>query len=659
MKEKKMQIVKKRNNISNPRPAKKIAIVGLPNTGKSQIFNNLTGDYTIVANYPLTTIEIKKARCRIGNQLYEITDTPGLHCLYIHSEEEIVVREMLFAEKPDVIIQCIDANRLKQSLTLTADLLELGIPMVISLNVIDETIKRGIWIDSSGLSRLLGVPVVESMAVYGRGMEDLKNAITNARRGRLGFRYGEIVENGISAVESELTEHDGYKRKLSVLVLMQDPFLEDHLKKGCDEEKLARIRDAAREVRRQFRGNISLAMNNKRSRWVDDVAEKVVRKQKMAPGEFFQTFASLCRHPVHGIPILMAIVFIMYLLVVNVANVLAGWMDGTLWVPVQNQINSRVSAGFWNDFLIGDYGVLSLGLANAFITVLPILTVFFIMFGILEDTGYIPNLCVLTKRIFDRLGLSGAAIMPLVLGFGCKTMATLTTKSLRSKRERYISIYLIAFAIPCAAQMGLNMSILGRMGAGAFAIAFAVLAFVEIVAGVVLNRILKEEDRSDFIQELPAMRLPSMKAVLVKTYYRLYWFLKEAVPVFVYAALILFGLEKTGILEAAKNALRPVITGFLGLPLDMVEGLILCMARHEAAAAFIIKLIEKDQMNFIQCIVAVTVTTMFVPCFANIMAMIKELGAKSAITMVVVINMSAFAIGGVLNRALVGLSELL
>ena len=155
--------LKEEDNSNSSRSVKKIAIVGLPNTGKSRVFNDLTGEYTLVANYPLTTVEMKRSRCEIGGQLCEVIDTPGLHCLYIHSEEELIVRDMIFKEAPDVIIQCIDANQLKQSLTLTADFLELGIPMVISLNAIDETARRGVLIDSDGLARILGVPVVESL----------------------------------------------------------------------------------------------------------------------------------------------------------------------------------------------------------------------------------------------------------------------------------------------------------------------------------------------------------------------------------------------------------------------------------------------------------------------------------------------------------------
>ena len=639
--------------LSNTTEVKKIAIVGLPNTGKSQVFNNLTGEYALVANYPLTTVEMKRTRCTIAGELYEIIDTPGLHCLYIHSEEELVVRDMIFSEKPDIIIQCIDANLLKQSLTLTADLLELEIPMVISLNAIDETARKGIWIDSSGLSRHLGVPVIESIAVNGLGTNQLKAAIGKARIGKWPVKYGEIIDSGISAIASELPEDVRFRRKAAVLLLLDDPFLTDYLTKKYGSEKIAPLTEQANGIKKRFRASIGHSINNKRSHWLEKLAENTTRKQKISPGEFSKSFGRLSRHPVFGIPIFLVVIFTMYFLVVNVANVIAGWMDQALWVPVESRIDTLVTIGWLNEFLIGDYGILSLGLANAFLTIMPILSVFFIAFNILEDIGYIPNLCVLTKRIFDKLGLSGSAIMPLVLGFGCKTMATLTTKSLRSKKERYIAIYLIAFAIPCAAQMALNMSILGRMGVRAFLIAFSALAFVEIAAGITLNKILKQEERSIFLQELPAIRLPNPKAVIVKTYYRLLWFIKEAVPVFIYAAVILFAIDKLGILDAVKNVLEPVMHGFLGLPVQMVDALILCMARHEAAAGLIIKLVQAGQLNYIQCIVAVTITTMFVPCFANIMAMIKELGPRRALTMAVIINASAFLIAACLNWILV------
>jgi len=533
----KTSVRKLKDNSSSTVSVKKIAIVGLPNTGKSQIFNNLTGEYTLVANYPLTTVEMNTTKCLIDGQAYEIIDTPGLHCLYIHSEEELIVRDMIFSEKPDIILQCIDANQLKQSLTLTADLLELGIPMVISLNAIDETAKKGIWIDSAGLSQALGVPVIESIAVNGLGTKDLKASISKARRGKSNLRYGTLIDDGIAAITSELPEIMSFKRKIAILLLLNDPFLSDYLTKEYGPQKVAQLTEQVSRFKRQFNGHLGRALNNKRNRWVNELAETTTRKQKIAPGQFSVAFGRLSRHPVFGIPILLMVILIMYLLVVNVANGIASWMGQTLWIPVESKIDSLVTIGWLNEFLIGDYGILSLGLANAFLTILPILSVFFLAFNILEDIGYIPNLCVLTKRIFGKIGLSGNAILPITLAFGCKTMATLTTKSLQSKKDRFISIYLIAFGIPCAAQMALNMSILGRMGIKAFIIAFSTLVLVWISVGVILNKILKEEKKSDFIYILPDIRLPNLKAVLKKTYYKLWWFLKEALPIFISAAI--------------------------------------------------------------------------------------------------------------------------
>jgi ferrous iron transport protein B len=637
---------------NNTTEVKKIAIVGLPNTGKSQVFNNLTGEYTLVANYPLTTVEMKRTRCKIAGELYEIIDTPGLHCLYIHSEEELVVRDMIFSEKPDIIIQCIDANLLKQSLTLTADLLELEIPMVISLNAIDETARKGIWIDSGGLSHHLGVPVIESIAVNGLGTNQLMAAISKARISKWPVKYGEIIDGGISAIASELPEDVRFRRKAAVLLLLDDPFLADYLTKKYGSEKTVQLNEQVDRIKKQFRASIGHAINNKRSHWVEELAENTTRKQKISPGEFSKSFGRLSRHPVFGIPIFLVVIFTMYFLVVNVANVIAGWMDQTLWVPVESRIDTLVTIGWLNEFLIGDYGVLSLGLANAFLTIMPILSVFFIAFNILEDIGYIPNLCVLTKRIFDKLGLSGSAIICIVLAFGCKTMATLTTKSIHSKKRKFIAVYLIAFAIPCAAQMALNMSILGRIGLRAFIIVFSVLASVWIGVGLILNKVIKDDDKSSFLQELPAIRLPNIKAVIKKTYYRLWWFIREAVPIFLIAAVVLFVIDKVGLLDATKNLLKPIVNGLLGLPLQMVDALILSMARHEAAAGLIIKLIKAGQLNYVQCIIAVTITTLFVPCFANITAMVKEIGIKRAVASVVVINCTAVFVAGILNWVL-------
>ncbi|MBF0509663.1 MAG: ferrous iron transporter B [Deltaproteobacteria bacterium] len=637
---------------------KKVLLVGLPNTGKSQVFNNLTGDYSVVANSPLTTVEIKRSRCRIAGQDYEVIDAPGLHSLYNPSEEELAVRALILSGDINILVQCIDAGQLKQSLTLTAHLLTLGIPLVISLNSMDEIARKGISIDPDVLSRLLGVPVVASVAVQSRGTAELKEAVGRVEHGGAPILtpLGEKIETWLAAIGSGLPPEAPYQRTISLLVLLNDPFILDYVKNTYGQATAGVLLHQVKLIRGHLGPNINRMINRQRSRWLDQVAEEVTRKIQPRSNRFAQTFGRLSRHPVFGVPILLAILYCMFYVVVNVANAISEWMNNVLWVPVESMVGGMIPAGFWHDFFIGEYGILSMGLANAVLTVLPILSVFFLVFNIIEDVGYLPNLSVLTKRLLEKLGLSGSAIIPLILGFGCKTVATLSTKTLRSKKEKYIAVYLIAFAIPCAAQMGLNMSILGRIGLSAFVIVFSVLIIVELIAGMTLNKMLaKPEQGLAFIQELTAIRWPNPKAVLKKTYYRLYWFLKESLLVFIWAALGLFVIDKLGILTITKRLVSPLVEGLLGLPSAMTDAILLCLVRHEAAAGVMINLVKKGQLDYVQCIVAVTVTTMVVPCFANIMAMAKEVGGKHTLMMIFLILMSTFAIGGALHWTLVTL----
>jgi len=269
--------------------------------------------------------------------------------------------------------------------------------------------------------------------------------------------------------------------------------------------------------------------------------------------------------------------------------------------------------------------------------------------NILEDTGYLPSLSILSNRFFQKIGLSGKSILPIVLGLGCKTLATLATKILDSRKERYIAIFLIAFAIPCSAQLGVNIAVLAFFPFSAFVIVFGVLVLVEIIAGVSLNRIIKEDTYTDFILEVPPFRLPTIKNLLTKTYYRLKWFLVEAVPLFIMGALLLFFADKLHILKTIEELLSPIIVSFLGLPIKCVEAFLLCIARHEAGAVILMQLVKTGQLDYVQACISIIIVTCFVPCFANIMAMIRELGMKSALLMACIITVSSILIGGIVN----------
>ena len=238
--------------------------------------------------------------------------------------------------------------------------------MVVSLNAIDETTRKGVWIDSQILSQMLGVPVVELVTIKDIGTPQLKKALVEARKGEQSIQYGGLIETGISCIESKFPEEIIFKRKLATLLLQEDPYLPFYLKKVLGETKIKELKEEVQKVKHLHRGNLSRLINKKRSQWVDAIIDNCVKRHRLDLGGFSQAAARLSRHPVFGIPILLVVIAIMYLLVVNVANVIAGWMDATLWAPIEQRINVLVPQPFWNDFLIGDYGVLSLGLANAF-----------------------------------------------------------------------------------------------------------------------------------------------------------------------------------------------------------------------------------------------------------------------------------------------------
>ncbi|MBF0571452.1 MAG: ferrous iron transport protein B [Candidatus Omnitrophica bacterium] len=632
---------------------KKVAIIGIPNTGKTQIFNNLTGEYNIVANYPGTTVEMRRSLTRIKDKYYEIIDTPGLHCLYIHSEEEIAVRDMILAEAPDVILQCIDASQYKQSLLLTAELLELETPMVIVLNSMDETARKGIWIDSEALERIIGVPVVESIASRGLGKEKIKEAIGHARKGSLDLKYGLAIEKCIIALAAELPFDLEFKYKIASLLLLTDPFVEKFLEKRFGSPRAALIRQETNKVRRQMKGNIHQVFIERRSRWVDQISAAVIKKQKMTYQGFSYHFTRASRDPVLGIPIFLAFMAVVYLSVVYVSGALDKFIDFFLVFPVTSLISKLTLPPFWKDLLIGDYGILTLGLFNAIGTVLPILSVFFFIFGCFEDSGYITNFTVFSKRIFAKIGIPGNAVTSLVLGFGCKTMATLSARSLTIPKEKFIAVFLIAFAIPCSAQLGISMAILAKVGISAFLIVFAMLGFCEMGAGIILNKMIKSKEASSFIQVIPPMRFPSLKAVFRKTYHRVADFLQEALPIFLLSAAGLFAFQKTGLLNLIKQLLTPLIVGWMGLPKDIVDVFLLAFARREAAAGLILKMVNAGSLNYVQSIVAVVVTTISFPCVANVTAIGREMGFKTAMAMAALIFISSFILAGALNWLLV------
>jgi ferrous iron transport protein B len=629
----------------------RVMLVGLPNTGKSSAWNRLTGRYNMVANYPLTTLALRSAPVTVGGAEYAMVDTPGIHGLFVQSEEDAAVRHSLLEDPPAVIVQCMDAHALKQSLALTADLAGLGLPMVVLVGSTDEARTKGTIVDIAGMERRLGCPVVESPSP-GRGIAALGDAIARARPAVVPDSFGARVDEALGRVEAALPERLPFRRKAAELLLLRDERIVADLAAALPGWDAAAARSSTAEAAAALPESLARNVAARRDRWVDDVADRVVRQRGARGVEVADRFGRLSRHPVWGLPILAGFLAVVYFAVVHLAGWLASGLGALIADPAVRLVSGVVPEGFWRDLLIGDYGLLTLGLFNAITTVLPILSVFFLLLALVEDSGYLPNITVLSRRLFAKIGLTGSSIIPLVLGFGCKTMATLTARNLPSRKERLIVVYLIAFAIPCSAQLGLNIAILGRFGPLVFAAAIAFLAFVELLAGVALNLILPGDGAGDYLQELPPIRLPSLRGIAEKTGRRLLSFLREALPLFLVAAVVLFAADRIGLLAALKSVLRPVITGWLGLPVDTVDALIVGLARNEAAAGLLLRMVGEGTLDGSQALVAVLITTTYIPCFSNVVSMFRVLGWKAALVETLAISISAFALVGLLNQLL-------
>ena len=304
--------------------------------------------------------------------------------------------------------------------------------------------------------------------------------------------------------------------------------------------------------------------------------------------------------------------------------------------------------------MVGPYGLITMALTYAIAIILPIVGAFFIFFGILEDSGYLPRLAVMVDRIFKMMGLNGKAVLPMVLGLGCDTMATMTTRILETRKERIIVTLLLALGVPCSAQLGVILGMLGSVSFAATLVWIGVVLLVMFLVGYLSSKIVPGE-RSDFILEIPPMRVPQASNILLKTLVRAQWYLKEAVPLFIIGTLMLFALDKLELLDGLQNALSPIIKDFLGLPVEATEAFIVGFLRRDYGAAGLLSLQNKGMLEPVQVVVSLVTITLFVPCIANLLMIVKEMGLKVAIMMTIFIFPFAILVGGILNFILRGL----
>lgn len=641
-----------------------LVLVGNPNVGKSVLFGYLTQTYTTVSNYPGTTVEISRGRLAAGIvpdwKGVAVLDTPGTNTLIPTSEDEAVTRDILLAREGCCVVQVGDAKNLHRLLLLTVQLAEMELPLTVCLNMGDEAARRGVAIDHARLSELLGVDCVPTVAVRREGLRDLGRAAGRARRAAFRVRYSPAIEKGVAEVIPLLPAAPVAARSLALMVLAGDETLAAWLHERVTPQVMDELRRIREGLRQADDKPLRVVINEERLAAVDRLAARVLVAGHTRQRRLGAWLDRMSTHPVWGVPVLAVVLWVAYELVgVFGAGTAVDFIEQTIfngWInPAAIGFFDRfVPIPILRDFIVGEYGVLTMAITYAFAIILPIVTTFFLAFGFLEDSGYLPRLAVMVNRLFRLMGLNGKAVLPMVLGLGCDTMATMTTRILESRKERLVVIVLLALGVPCSAQLGVILGLLGGLGWSVTAIWLGSVIGTLFLVGFLASRLLPGES-SDFILELPPLRWPRFTNILQKTLARIEWYLKEAAPLFVLGTVILFVADRLHLLALAERLSSPVIVSLLDLPARTSEVFIIGFLRRDFGAAGLLAMNNAGELDPIQLVVSLVTITLFIPCIANLFMIVKERGWRTAAMIAAFIFPFALLAGAGLNALLRGL----
>lgn len=570
---------------------KNLVLMGNPNVGKSVIFSRLTGADVIASNYPGTTVDYSLGKMHIDDENYKVIDAPGTYSLEPTNKAEEVSKKML--QDADVVVNVIDATNLERNLFLALELLEKEIPMVIAMNMWDEAEHQGIEIDIDKLKEDLGIPIVPTIALTGEGIKDLVETIS---------------ETDYVSDFKELSEDERW------------------MKIGHIIKNVEQIKHRHHTLR-------------------DRLSDLTIK-------------------PITGIPIAIVIIIFSFMMVRFVGEGLIGYVFEPLFElyrPLAVKLSERLGAGILHDILIGQLiegeieyvesmGLLTTGIFVPFGMVLPYIIAFYFMLSILEDSGYLPRLATLTDNVFHKLGMHGHGIVPVFLGLGCNVPGALATRTLETRKQRFISATLMAISVPCMAQIAMIFGILGSYGIQYIAIVFVSLIIIYILVGLFLNRWVTGDSPEIFL-EIPPYRRPSLLTILKKTWMRVRWFLTEAIPFLFLGVFLINILYAIGFLEWMGTLFAPITSGVLGLPQESTTALLIGFLRKDLAVGMLLPL----GMKPMELVIASTVLTIYFPCVATFAVLVKELGIKDMFKSAVIMISTALLVGGIMRLILLGI----
>lgn len=650
---------------------KKIVLVGNPNVGKSCIFNFLSGMYVDVSNFPGTTVSVTKGKFKD----YEVYDTPGIYGVGSFNDEERVARDIIL--DGDIIINVVNSLNLDRDLFLTLQLIEMGKKVSVILNFADEIKKRKIKIDTKKLSQLLGVEIIETTAVDKQGFEQIERIIKEAR---VGNQNPELISSLQKLAKKNIPQAD------ALLILEGDVNIASKYKidsQSADEREKVYI--------------------SRRNRVNEIVSE--VEYEDSTKGEIFNLIGRISLNPITGIPLLLFMLTLVYFFIGDfVSQRVVNFTENKLgkeffeyhtksfvsqFTPTEihtqilndnNEVideriflfpeGSNKNLALKNEFekfssqknaisdftfsnplaklFFGEFGVITMTITYLLFLLFPLVIGFYLVMAFLEDSGYLPRLATMLDRTFNKIGLNGRAVIPIMLGFGCITMANITTRLLGTEREKSIVTAILQFVIPCSAQLAVISVLLSGAGIKPMIIFITVIGSVLILLSTILNKLLPGES-SPLLLDLPIMRFPRMNNVFKKTFFRSWGFMKEAGFWFFVGAFGVGILELTGLLKVWQDFLNPLTVHWLKLPKEASTAFVMGMVRRDFGAAGLFDL----HLSAMQITVAIITITLFVPCIASFVVMLKERGIKEGMIIWLGTWVTAFFIGGLVAQVII------
>ncbi|MCR4392745.1 MAG: ferrous iron transport protein B [Dehalococcoidales bacterium] len=631
-----------------------IALAGNANVGKSVLFNRLTGSSQTIGNWPGKTVERAVGFLRYKDCDVTLVDLPGIYSLSTFSEEEVVTREFIAREKPDVIVNVVGAPVLERNLFFTLQLLELGLPMVVCLNQMDIAERRGFKIDVQRLEKILGVPVVPAVAARGKGIKDLvetavKTGEQKQKPPHNAARFDDKLENSvqklIGIIEEEKIQTFYPSRWLAIKLLEDDAKIKELVSRHSSRVIEASA-EMAKKLEEEYRQPAFVTITSARYAIVSRIVRDILVQADIKPS-LSDRIDRITTHRVFGYLISILVVGFLLVWTFTIGNFLSGLLSSafSFFHPVDPRIQGPLLGVVWN----GVFG----GLVAGVTLVIPFVIPFYLVLALLEDSGILTRVAFMLDSAMHHMGLHGKAIIPIILGYGCNVPAIYTTRIMGSRKERILTAFAITFA-PCAARTIIIMGMVAVFVGIQWALALYVLDILIMFLAVKVAGKSMQGDASGLIMEIHSFKVPSISVALKQTWARTKSLVMMVFPIYMIGTAIVQGAYTLGLLNPVNNAISFLTTEWLGLPAIAGILLIFGFARKELILLALVALFGTDLSTVLspaQIIVLALVGTIY-PCMATVGTLTREFGWKSAWAIIGANLAIALLLGGILARLL-------